>query len=367
MVANLPDAPPIAELILEFVAPRLHTVDGKPRAAGTLTLKYKPAGGGRGIDGLATDFISPLGPEDAEDLRWYIEDYCRWPWGVFRNRAQSIEAKIPQWGRKLYDAIAASTRNARAIAEFIRDKAPDGSRIDKRITVYVDHRDTENKDAAALLFGLPWELLHDEDSYLFDGAVRARVRRTLPSETVRERVEPRKRVRVLLVRARPEDERAKFIDPRSSALPLVETLHELGDQVKLDILSDGTFDALQKALTHAEDERDPYQVVHFDGHGVYDKVRGLGLLCFEDAEDVRLGREKRRSHNVPAKEIGALLRDRRVPLFVLDACQTAMADTNVDTSVAAELLRISHFRRCCDGRTSDACGGGRDSLATKPH
>jgi len=339
MVATLPLAPPIAELVLEFVAPRLETVDDKPRAAGTLTLKYKPVGVGRGIDGVATDFISPLGPDDADELRWYIEDYCRWPWGVFRNRAQSIEAKIQRWGRKLYDAIAASTRNARAIAEFIRDKASDGSRIDKRITICVDHRDTENKDAAALLFGLPWELLHDEDSYLFDGAVKARVRRTLPSETVREQVEPRQRVRVLLVRARPEDDQAKFIDPRSSALPLVETLHELGDQVKIDTLSDGTFNALQKALTHAEDERDPYQVVHFDGHGVYDKVRGLGLLCFEDAEDVRLGRERRRSHNMPAKEIGALLRDRRVALFVLDACQTAMAETNVDTSVAAELLR----------------------------
>lgn len=339
MVATAPLAPPIAELILEFVSPRLHMLDDKPHAAGTLTLKYKPAGGGRGIDGMPTDFISPLNSNNAEDLRWYIEDYCRWPWGVFRNRALSIEAKIPQWGRKLYDAIATSPRNARAIAEFTRNKAPDGSRIDKRITIYVDHRDTENNDAAALLFGLPWELLHDEDSYLFDGAVKARVRRTLPSDTVREQVQPRPRVRVLLVRARPEDDQAKFIDPRSSALPLVETLHELGDQVKLDILSDGTFDALQNALTHAEDERDPYQVVHFDGHGVYDKVRGLGLLCFEDAEDVRLGRERRRSHNVPAKDIGSLLRDRRVSLFVLDACQSAMAETNVDTSVAAELLR----------------------------
>ncbi|HRI71634.1 MAG TPA: CHAT domain-containing protein, partial [Polyangium sp.] len=201
------------------------------------------------------------------------------------------------------------------------------------------HRDTKNTDAAALLFGLPWELLHDQDSYLFDGAVKARARRTLPSETVREQVKPRQCVRVLLMRARPGDEKANFIDPRSSALPLVETLHELGDRVKLDILPDGTFQALQQALTAAEDEGDPYQVVHFDGHGVYDKVRGLGLLCFEDAEDARLGRETRRSHDVPAKEIGALLRDRRVPLFVLDACQTAMADTNVDTSVAAELLR----------------------------
>lgn len=329
-------APAMAELVVAFFTPRIELKDGKRYAAGSLRLEYVPVEG-RGIDGIVTDFISPLGPEEAEDLRWYIEDYCGWPWDLFRDRAKGIEAKLPIWGKMLYDAIAAG-KNQRVLSAFI--DAREG-RIDKRITVSVDDRETspEGRYAAALLFGLPWELLHDGHSYLFDGEMKVRVRRTLPSDVERPAVKPRDRVRVLLVRARPEDEGAAFIDPRSSALPLAQTLRDLGEQVQLDLLPDGTFEALRSALSDAEDAGKPYQVVHFDGHGVYDKVRGLGLLCFEDAEDVANGHDKRRVDKVDATEIGGLLRDRRVPLFVLDACQTAVAQANVESSVAAELLR----------------------------
>jgi len=340
LAAKAPEpAPPMAELMLEFFQPKLVTVDGKHRAAGLLRLDYTPAEGGRGVRGTYTEFVSPLGPTDAEDLRWYIEDYFRWPFDVFRDRAKGIEAKLPQWGKQLYDAIVRDQEEP--MQAFIKARREDGEPIERRITINVDDRKSgaEGKDAAALLFGLPWELLHDGNSYLFDGALKARVRRTLPSDVERPRAKPRERVRVLLVRARPEDESAAFLDPRASAMPLVETLHELGDQVKLDILPDGTFEAMQRALTDAEEAKDPYQVVHFDGHGVYDKVRGLGLLCFEDAEDARTGIEKRRADPVEASKIGGLLRDRRVPLFVLEACQTATADKQSETSVAAELLR----------------------------
>ncbi|MBK9263680.1 MAG: CHAT domain-containing protein [Polyangiaceae bacterium] len=332
-------APPMCELTLTFTAPTLHTKDGTRRAAGSLRLTYTPVEG-RGTDGASTNFVSPLGPIEAEDLRWYVEDYVGWPFGTFRDRAKQIEANLPKWGKLLYDAITTG-KNDRIVQAFLQASSPDGKRLDKRITVSVDDRDAtpEGKDAAALLFGLPWELLHDERSYLFDGNARIRVRRTLPSDVVLPPIMPRDRVRVLLVRARPEDKGAGFLDPRSSVQPLAETLRDLGDRVKLDLLPDGTLAALQRALSNAEHENDPYQIVHFDGHGVYDKVRGLGLLCFEDADDAEKGLDKRRAHNVPATEIGSLLRDRRVPLFVLDACQTAMADAKVDTSVAAELLR----------------------------
>ena len=37
------------------------------------------------------------------------------------------------------------------------------------------------KEVATLLLGLPWELLHDGDGYLFQGAKPTRVRRRLPT------------------------------------------------------------------------------------------------------------------------------------------------------------------------------------------
>ncbi|HRI70332.1 MAG TPA: tetratricopeptide repeat protein [Polyangium sp.] len=330
--------PPLAELALKFSQPRLVMVDNKPRASATLRLRYSPPAG-LGIDGVPIEFTSPLGPKESEDLRWYIESYCDLLWGPFNDMGKAIEAKLPQWGQLLFAAIAA--RQERPMRAFIEAKADPGERLEKRITMNVEYRNAnaEGATAAALLFGLPWELLHDERSYLFDGAAAIRVRRTLPSENVQPPIAPRARVRVLLVRARPEVEGAKFIDPRSSVLPLAEVLHDLGERVTLDLLPDGTFQTLQKFLQDAEDKRDPYQIVHFDGHGSYDEAKGQGCLHFEDAEDARNGFDKRRAHPVYAKDIGGTLRDRRLSLFVLDACQTGRADKNVDTSVAAELLR----------------------------
>jgi len=52
--------------------------------------------------------------------------------------------------------------------------------------------------------------------------------------------------------------------------------------VHLEILAPATLPALRAELDRAHREREPYHVVHFDGHGVYDRRVGLGGLCFED-------------------------------------------------------------------------------------
>ena len=61
---------------------------------------------------------------------------------------------------------------------------------------------------------------------------------------------------------------------------------------------------------------------HLDGHGVYDKLHGLGSLCFEDPRDTKK-LTKRRTVLVQLAEV---MRDHRVPLVFLEACQTSMAD-----------------------------------------
>ena len=49
-----------------------------------------------------------------------------------------------------------------------------------------------------------------------------------------------------------------------------------GRLVKLHVLSPPTLPALRQELDRARNEKQPYHVVHFDGHGVYDKQVGLG-------------------------------------------------------------------------------------------
>ncbi|MFO0758973.1 MAG: CHAT domain-containing protein [Byssovorax sp.] len=332
-------APPMAELLIELEEPKIHEEAGTRRAAARARVRYVPAGEGRGVNGQAVNFVAPLGAIEAADLRWYLEDYGIWPFGVFKKRATGIEDNLKVWGKKLFDAVLGRAEGSEAFKAW---RGVDN--VDRRVTVMVDDRGPEEGragrlEASAMLLALPWELLADEGGYLFEGRLRARVRRMLPSERAMVAAEPRLPLRILLVLARPEDKSASFIDPRASAIPLAEALEGLGESVELSVLSAGTMKALREALDAAERAGKAYQVVHFDGHGVYDAERGLGRLCFEKADDVDKGLLVREAELVDAAEIGAMLRERRVPLFVLEACQTAMTAENPTASVAAELLR----------------------------
>jgi hypothetical protein len=144
-------------------------------------------------------------------------------------------------------------------------------------------------------------------------------------------------IRILLVTARPEQDGVGYIDHRASALPLVAAVEALGDLAQVQVLSPATLPALEAELRRAREAGTPYHVLHFDGHGVYDVQHGLGALCFEDPSDSgKLA--GRRMTLVHADTLAGLLRDYRIPLVFLEACQTAQTDTDPNASVAAKLL-----------------------------
>ena len=169
-----------------------------------------------------------------------------------------------------------------------------------------------------------------------------RVRRRLPNRKRTTTLKADLPIRVLLLSPRPEvtddGQDVGYLDHRISAMPLVQAMEHLGeDLVKVDILQPPTFPALQAALKRGKEEEDPYEIVHFDGHGVYDRQVGLGALCFEDPHDSqKLG--KRLLQLVHATDLAAELREYGVPLIYLDACQTAQASEDPKASVAAKLL-----------------------------
>ncbi|MBU1724199.1 MAG: tetratricopeptide repeat protein, partial [Gammaproteobacteria bacterium] len=144
-------------------------------------------------------------------------------------------------------------------------------------------------------------------------------------------------IRILLLSPRPEQDGVGYIDHRASALPLVAAVEALGDLAELSVLTPPTLGALEKELRRASEAGAPYHVVHFDGHGVYDQQHGLGALCFEDPQDSH-ELTNRRMQLVHADTLAVLLRDYRIPLVFLEACQTAQTDTDPSASVAAKLL-----------------------------
>jgi len=113
-------------------------------------------------------------------------------------------------------------------------------------------------------------------------------------------------------------------------------VENLGDLARLTILQPPTYGALEKALLDG-DGGQPFDVVHFDGHGAYRRHLGLGGLCFEDpGDEERL--EERRMDFVDAVRLAGLVREHRIPLVFLEACETAVATVDPTASVAGRLL-----------------------------
>ena len=350
-----PQAEPLEELVLELSDLQFQERDGVRRATARARLIYEAATPGQPkvYSAQSWRLVAPTGPIEAGDLRWYLEQYAIWPSPYFKSRAQQVEEKLVQWGQQLHAAALPLAHTANVVQAWARV----GDQAGRRFSVQVDAsleagaleagtaeagaQEAEaaiSREAATLLLGLPWELLHDGSSYLFQGAKPTRVRRRLPGTEGFGVAVVAPPIRILLITARPDDDACGYIDHRFSALPLVEATEALPGLVKLHLLSPPTLPALRAELERARDQQRPYHVVHFDGHGVYDPSVGLGGLCFERPEDS--GKLEQRGHvTVFSDELGPLLRDHRIPLVCLDACQSAQAG-QASESVASALLKV---------------------------
>ena len=293
-------------------------------------LSYQPADPGkREQESRPFRFTAPIGIIELDDLRWYLEQYQIWPAGEFKKRAERIAAKLPQWGQALYQA-ALNDELARNLALTWRQ-----AKGERRFSILIDDaaldeaNKTQTRKAANALWSLPWELLHDGSGYIAEGKQGGRVRRRLPNRKPFDAYSLELPIKVLLVSPRPLD--TGYIDHRITAKPLVQALQALGDLVELTILNPPTLQALQSLLA-----KEHFHVLHFDGHGVYDLNQGLGALCFEkQAAASELGA----LDLVYADKLAALLREYRIPLVFLEACQTAQSDDAAVKSVAAALLQ----------------------------
>ena len=149
---------------------------------------------------------------------------------------------------------------------------------------------------------------------------------------------PRDCINILFVTARPFEGDVRF---RSLSRPVVEWIEQRELPARVTILRPPTFEHLRE---HLRERPAYYHIVHFDGHGGYGSAASggsshlfkgpQGLLVFED--------QNGKSDLVPADKLGTLLREHRIPVMVLNACQSAMVDDRAEdafASVAASLLR----------------------------
>ncbi|WP_394618997.1 tetratricopeptide repeat protein [Lentzea sp. JNUCC 0626] len=256
--------------------------------------------------------VSP-GPEDPvvmdgqerEDLRWYVEDYLRAPFGVYGERGERVAARLRDWGRTLFGLLfAGSSDGYRAL------RAAGAPEIELR------------SDSADWL-SLPWELCADPDRPAPLAVDGVRFTRVLESA---ERIAPfsvaGRRLRVLMVISRPAGPRDVAF--RGIARPMLDAVD---DQADIVVLRPPTLDELTVTLQAARLEGRPFQVVHLDCHG---ELGEEASLLFE-----RPGAGPER---VRAAQLAQVLAEAEVPVVVLNACHSGAVGASLEAAVATRLI-----------------------------
>ena len=232
-------------------------------------------------------------------------------------RAQGVEEQIRLWGKRLHDAVLGAPENAILLKTLLDAPEP------RELTIATDR---------SALLRLPWELMRDDIGRL---AQRVAVRRQLETP---ERLVPREvklPLRMLYVVSRPDD--TGFIDPRLTTRALLTALDPLEGNVRLDFCRPPTAARMEEMLREAQRAGNPYDIVHFDGHGTFLPHLQLGALCFEKPDD---GSGESRTDLVRADRLVELLAEYEIPLVLLEACRSAtVGRTAVFRAVAPRLIQ----------------------------
>lgn len=273
----------------------------------------------------------PFFEGDLDQLRWYLEDYLQAPFGVYEAQGPSVAARLADWGERLFSSVFGSGAGRDAYLR-VRAREHIGSEL------YV-------RSADPRWLGLPWELLRDPRHPTPLALELDAVGRMLPAGALPDSVGVTgEALRVLMVIARPAG--LDDVGYGMIARPLLERVEAVRGRVEVEVLRPPTLAALRSRLAEAAAAGEPFQVVHFDGHGVMGRRRPVGaddgppvmfrhpavegLVLFEDDDG---GRDP-----VPASDFAETLRAGRVPVVVLNACQSGALGDETRAAVATRLL-----------------------------
>ncbi len=197
-----------------------------------------------------------------------------------------------EWGRLLHDAAMPVAHTANVMNAWARIDGHAGRRFSVHVDAALEAGSPEAdvkaaREAATLLLGLPWELLHDGDGFLFQGAkptsrppaaaehARCSTSRWSPRPSA-SCSSPRGRRTIRAVTSTTGRARCRW-SRRWKSLPGLVQASTSSARPRCPPCA--------RSSTAPACAREPYHVVHFDGHGVYDRTVGLGGLCFEDPQD----------------------------------------------------------------------------------
>ena len=176
------------------------------------------------------------------------------------------------------------------------------------------------------LAAIPWEFLYDEPSFLATSA-RTPVVRCLEVERPAQPFEMTLPLRILAVESLPKG--AATLETGSERALLTAALKTVTDlgAVQCDWLPDATLTSLNRQLRSQD-----YHILHFIGHGGFDKANKEGALLFEDENGL--------PDLVGGDRLAAIVGERQsLRLVVLNSCEGARSDVSDPFSgVAGRLI-----------------------------
>ncbi len=270
------------------------------------------------------------------ELRWYLEQFLDYPFPPNTDRADRVTQALEAWGTHAFQALFLAGKGR----DWYHDAVRDG-------TEHLQLRIIANEPT---VLAWPWEALYDpERGYLAHKCHIERQLNNVADPPPLPESLPRDRLNILLVTARPFEGDVEY---RSISRALVEQIEANRLAACVTVLRPPTFDALREELGRRPGY---YHILHFDGHGGYGVIADeaqhaatladavnphafkkgpQGCLVFETPDG--------QPHPVPAETLNATLHEFRIPMVVLNACQSATIDENAESafaSVAASLVR----------------------------
>nr|MDJ0571260.1 tetratricopeptide repeat protein [Pleurocapsa sp. MO_192.B19] len=264
----------------------------------------------------------PFTPKQEKELEWYFEEWLVYPM-LEDVKAKRAAASVKKYGEELFDRVFGDRK---AYREYDKLK----SNL-SQLQIEIISKTPEFQ-------ALHWEALRDPELPRPLAVDCIMLRKTVSPTAVPAKVKESPVINLLVVTARPDED--SDVGYRTISRPLVELIDNSQLRVNVELLRPATYEALCK---HLEEKGEGYyHIIHFDTHGAlltYEQIqqgvktnrylyqRGYGLEDIEAYSGVKAflifeGKTKGKATPVEASELANLLTGKRIPVCILNACQS---------------------------------------------
>ncbi len=264
----------------------------------------------------------PFTPKQEKELEWYFEEWLVYPM-LEDVKAKRAAASVKKYGEELFDRVFGDRK---AYREYDKLK----SNL-SQLQIEIISKTPEFQ-------ALHWEALRDPELPRPLAVDCIMLRKTVSPTAVPAKVKESPVINLLVVTARPDED--SDVGYRTISRPLVELIDNSQLRVNVELLRPATYEALCK---HLEEKGEGYyHIIHFDTHGAllsYEKFqqqvetnrylfqRGYGLEDLQPYQGVKAflifeGETKGKATLVEASELANLLTGKRIPVCILNACQS---------------------------------------------